>query len=303
LSFLNIPPAATNHFDGLLSTEPVSIPALDVVINSLEIKGKKLGRANIEAINQTSADGGREWLLNKFNLSSEDASFNAKGVWRAPTSNAAKITNLDFQLDIHDSGALLDRMGMPNTIRAGKGKVTGNLNWQGSPITPDFPSLNGNFNIQVEKGQFLKSEPGAARLLGVLSLQSLPRRLMLDFRDVFSDGFAFDYFRGDVGIHQGIASSGNLQMKGVNAAVLMDGKADIVQETQDIKVLVIPDINAGGASLLYSAINPVIGLSTFLAQYVFRGSLNSASTEEFHIEGSWNEPKINKIEKSSDFKQ
>ena len=77
--------------------------------------------------------------------------------------------------------------------------------------------------MDLERGQFLKAEPGLAKLLGVLSLQSLPRRLTLDFRDVFSEGFAFDFVRGDVAIAQGIAATNNLQMKGVNAAVLMVG--------------------------------------------------------------------------------
>ena len=88
-----------------------------------------------------------------------------------------------------------------------------------------------------------------AKLLGVLSLQSLPRRLALDFRDLFSEGFAFDFVRGDVAIEDGIAATNNLQMKGVNAAVLMEGRADIERETQDLKVVVVPEINAGTASL------------------------------------------------------
>lgn len=155
--------------------------------------------------------------------------------------------------------------------------------------------MGGQFRVAIERGQFLKTEPGAARLLGVLSLQSLPRRLMLDFRDVFSEGFAFDFFRGDVRIDQGIASSSNLQMKGVNVAVLMEGQANIGQETQDLKILVIPDINAGGASLVYSAINPLVGLTTFLAQYVLRRPLMESTTQQFHLDGTWSEPRVTQV--------
>jgi hypothetical protein len=87
--------------------------------------------------------------------------------------------------------------------------------------------MAGQISINIESGQFLKADPGLAKLLSVLSLQSLPRRLSLDFRDVFSEGFAFDFVRGDMLIDQGVASTNNLQMKGVNAAVLMEGRADI----------------------------------------------------------------------------
>jgi uncharacterized protein YhdP len=138
-----------------------------------------------------------------------------------------------------------------------------------------------------------------AKLLGVLSLQSLPRRLSLDFRDVFSEGFAFDFVRGDVTIQQGIAATNNLQMKGVNAAVLMEGKADIARETQDIKVVVVPEINAGTASLVATMINPAVGLGTFLAQMFLRQPLMRAATQEFQIDGTWADPRIARVSRKS----
>jgi uncharacterized protein YhdP len=156
-------------------------------------------------------------------------------------------------------------------------------------------SMDGNFNVNIEAGQFLKADPGLAKLLGVLSLQSLPRRLALDFRDVFTDGFSFDFIRGDVTIQDGIAATNNLQMKGLNAAVLMEGKADIQKETQDLKVVVVPEINAGTASLVAAAINPAIGLGTFLAQIVLRQPLIRAATQEFHIDGTWTDPRVTRM--------
>jgi uncharacterized protein YhdP len=182
-------------------------------------------------------------------------------------------------------------------IAKGKGKIEGQVSWLGSPFSPDYPSMGGGFNMNMESGQFLKADPGIAKLLGVLSLQSLPRRLALDFRDVFSDGFSFDFVRGDVTIEQGMARTNNLQMKGVNAAVLMEGQADIAKETQLLKVVVVPEINVAGASLIYSAINPVVGLTTFLANLLLRGPLVNANTQEFSIDGSWTDPHITKVER------
>ena len=188
---------------------------------------------------------------------------------------------------------------MVDVVRRGSGKAEGQVAWLGSPITLDYPSLSGNFNVNVENGQFLKTDPGIAKLLGVLSLQSLPRRLTLDFRDVFSEGFAFDFFRGDVSIAQGIARTNNLQMKGVNAAVLMEGQADIAKETQSIKVVVVPEINAGSASLAMAYINPVVGLTTFLAQLILRKPLIEAATFELLVDGSWLDPRVTKVDRNS----
>ncbi len=184
---------------------------------------------------------------------------------------------------------------MKDVVRRGRGRMEGQVAWLGSPLSLDYPSMSGNFFINVEAGQFLKADPGLAKLLGVLSLQSLPRRLALDFRDVFTEGFSFDFVRGDITIQQGIAATNNLQMKGVNAAVLMEGEADIAKETQDLKVVVIPEINAGTASLVATMINPAIGLGSFLAQMFLRQPLMRAATQEFHIDGTWANPRIARI--------
>jgi uncharacterized protein YhdP len=310
LARLSLAQSEARDVEALLEEQPVSIPALDIVVADMELRGKKLGRVEIEAVNRGAAQrdaGAREWRLSKFNVITPEAIFTATGNWaaineQAPTAaNKAQGTRsraerrrtvMNFKLDMADSGELLTRLGMKDVIRHGKGKMEGQVSWVGSPLALDFPTLGGAFNINVENGQFLKADPGIAKLLGVLSLQSLPRRLTLDFRDVFSDGFGFDFVRGDVQIEHGMAMTNNLQMKGVNAAVLMEGSADIARETQELKVVVVPEINAGTASLIATWINPAVGLGSFLAQLILRRPLIESTTQEFKISGSWADPKI-----------
>jgi uncharacterized protein YhdP len=112
---------------------------------------------------------------------------------------------------------------------------------------------------------------------------------------VFQQGFAFDSIDGDLKIAQGTATTRNLRMRGVQAVVLMEGQADLARETQNLHVFVVPDVNAGGASLAYAAINPVIGLGTFLAQVLFRKQVAEASTQEFRITGPWADPLVEKV--------
>jgi len=295
LSFLNIPPSLVPDVERMLSDEPTSIPALDVVVNDLTLRGKKLGRLEMDAVNRTVANAGREWRLNKLNLTAPDGSLSATGSWAADGPRLRR-TRLDFVMDIKDSGQLLTRLGTPNAIRNGYGKLQGKVSWQGSPITLDYPSMSGQMNLMIEKGQFLKSEPGAARLLGVLSLQALPRRLMLDFSDVFGEGFAFDFVRGDVRIEQGVATTNNFQMKGVSAGAAIEGSADIAKETQNLKVVVVPEINTSAATLYMAAINPLVGLTTYLSQLILSKPLTKAGTSVFLIDGSWSNPRVTKTE-------
>ncbi|HQQ71396.1 MAG TPA: AsmA-like C-terminal region-containing protein, partial [Alicycliphilus sp.] len=300
LSRLALPPSTETQVNALLDAQqPARLPALDIAVQDFELRGRRLGRLEIEARNRATQDGQREWRLSKLNLAAPEATLTSSGNWAligGAGSEVQRRTSMDFDLDIRDSGELLARFGMDGVLRRGKGRITGQVSWQGSPLSPDYRSMTGQMHVDVESGQFLKADPGLAKLLGVLSLQSLPRRLTLDFRDVFSEGFAFDFVRGDMHVNQGVATTNNLQMKGVNAAVLMEGRADVAHETQDLHVVVVPEINAMTASLVATAINPVIGLGSFLAQVFLRGPLIQAATQEFRIDGTWTDPRVERIQ-------
>lgn len=307
LARLSIGGASASAVETLLEEQPSSIPALDVAVDDFELRGKKLGRLEIEAVNRGGPGIVREWRLNKLVLATPEAAFNATGNWAAVDAQAEaaaapgrvavdrRRTVMTFRLDIADAGGLLGRMGMKGVVRNGRGRMEGHVAWVGSPLSFDYPTMTGAFHVNVENGQFLKADPGLAKLLGVLSLQSLPRRLALDFRDVFSQGFPFDFVRGDITIQQGVAATNNLQMKGVNAAVAMEGRADLARETQDLRVVVVPELNAGTASLVAAAINPAIGLGTFLAQLFLREPLARAATQQFQIDGTWADPRVTRV--------
>jgi len=171
------------------------------------------------------------------------------------------------------------------------------VSWQGSPLDLHYPSLNGHLDVRMGRGQFLKADPGVAKLLGVLSLQALPRRLLLDFRDVFAQGFAFDSVLGDVTIVHGMASTRNLQIKGVNALVQLDGSADIARETQKLRVQILPIVDTGTASLVAGlTVNPVVGMTAFLAQWLLQNPLSRASAQEFLVDGNWADPLVTRVE-------
>ena len=295
LATLIVPRSASSDVKDLLEAKDptTEMPALDIVAEQFQLYEKKLGRLDLTA-NYVRATSGREWRIRNLSLANPDATLSASGSWVTNGDNSS--TNLSYRLTIADAGKLLDRFGYPGVLKGGKGRMNGDLSWNGSPFAFDIPSLSGTVSLDVASGQFLKVEPGAAKLLGVLSLQALPRRLTLDFRDVFSQGFAFDNVTGDANIEHGVATTDNFKMRGVNAAVLMDGQADIDKETQDLRVVVIPNINAGAASVVYGlAVNPVIGVGTFLAQLFLRAPLAQAFTYEYAITGPWNDPNVVKI--------
>ena len=132
-----------------------------------------------------------------------------------------------------------------------------------------------------------------------MSLQSLPRRISLDFRDIFSKGFAFDTIKATAHISNGVLSTHDFKMIGPDASVLIEGETDLQTESQNLHVLVLPEINAGSASLVYAFLaNPAIGIGTFLAQWVLRHPLSKIFSYEYDVTGSWAEPQVKPHERA-----
>ncbi len=300
LSSLIIPESAAADVKELLDGgkgPAATIPALDILADRFELFNKQLGRLELQANNVQVATG-REWRINRLQLANSDGILKSTGKYA--TRDGVSSTSLAFVLEIDDAGKLLDRFGFPDTVRRGKGRMSGDLAWNGLPYSLDIPSLSGKLDLNVASGQFLKQDPGAAKLLGVLSLQMLPRILKLDFKDVFSEGLAFDGISATATITRGLARTDNLKMHGVAATVLMDGTADIANESTNLHVVVIPEFNLGTGPLVYAlAVNPVIGLGSFLTQLFLRAPIMKALTYEMQVTGPWKSPVITKLSKNA----
>lgn len=304
LARLAIPDASSKaQLESLLDNRIDALPGLDVVIEALEMTGKKLGRLELQALNQQASNQlsgtpQSEWRLQKLVLIHPEAALHATGVWSKPTPSSAterSRVNVQFQWDIQNAGDLLTHFGLAGTLQGGRGVIQGRIGWLGSPLALHYPSLTGQLKLVIHKGQFLKIDPGAGRLLAVISLQALPKLFKLDFRDVFSEGFAFDTVEGDARILDGVMETKNLQMKSSLALVSLEGNANLAKETQDLRVLVLPDVNAGGVSLLATIINPIVGAASYLAQLIFRRPLIAAATKEYRIQGTWRDPQVSTV--------
>ncbi|GGY66824.1 YhdP family protein [Pseudoduganella albidiflava] len=312
LSSLIIPESAAGDVKDMLERSATSpaIPALDIVAERFELFNRPLGSLELQAYNALITSS-REWRVSKLALVNADGALHGTGRWvsrgarqenRNDSRNDSRNderhnTALNFNLEIHDAGKLLERFGFADTVKGGKGKLSGDIAWKGLPYSLDIPTLSGKLDLNVEKGQFLKQDPGAAKLLGVLSLQALPRLLKFDFNDVFSQGLQFDGLTAGAQIDRGIVKTDNLKMHGVQATVLMAGTADIANESTNLHVVVIPELNFGTAPLVYAlAVNPVIGLGSYLAQLFLSQPMMKALTYQMQVTGPWKAPVITKLD-------
>lgn len=264
------------------------LPALDVVIDDFAIGARRFGRVEMQARNNAGI-----WQLSRVEVGYPYGKLTGSGVWQL--SSGRNRTQLDFVVDSSDVGKLLDRLGYPETVRAGTAQLAGSLGWNGAPTDLDFATLSGEMKLDARRGQFIKLDPGAAgKLLALISLQGLPRRISLDFKDVFSDGLAFDSITSKLAVKNGVMSTDRLQIDGPSARVVMHGEVDLKRETQHLAVNVQPDLSST-AAIGVGLVNPLAGVATLLAQKVLQGPLNQIFGFDYLITGTWDDPKVEKL--------
>lgn len=286
LSSLDLPEGGDETDDADDTTE--ELPAIDLVVDQFLLHGKEIGALRAEAEN---ADG--VWSV-RFDARNEDGELDGKGRWKPTKPGSPAATDIEFRLAARSLEGLLRRYGYPGMVRRGRATLEGTLSWAGPPTSIDYRTLGGKLRLGAESGQFNKLEPGVGRLLGVLSLQSLPRRITLDFRDIFSEGFAFDNIRGQMFVDRGIMRTDDLQIDGPAARILMSGGVNLANETQDLKVRVQPAL---GEMLATSVllINPTMGAAAWVMNKIFGNPLDKVFSFDYEVTGPWADPKVEKV--------
>jgi len=274
-------------------------PTIDLIAEDFRRGNKQFGRLVLDA---SPAIDQPRWDIRGLTIENPYGRLTAKGQWAGqPASGgqptpasvlSSSRTQLELALEVRDGGGLLNRLGYPGLIRATPGNVTGQIRWAGAPTDFQVATMEGTLVLDMQNGQFLKADAGLAKLISVVNLQSLPKRITLDFRDIFSEGFTYERVRGSVGFSQGQARTENLRIVGIQASVFLEGQANLLNETQDLHVLVLPEFNAGLASLGYALVNPAVGLGSFIAQYLLRDPLRQALAYEYQITGRWDDPQV-----------
>ncbi len=276
------------------SNEANPWPELDIVADKFVSKGRDLGKLELVA-----KPVGADWRIERLALANPDGRIDANGWWRV--RGERQQTQIDVKVDVEDAGGYLAHFGYGETVRNAPTTIAGDLMWAGAPNDFDYPTLTGTFNMKSGAGQFTKIDPGIGKLLGVLSLQALPRRITLDFRDVFSEGFAFDDINGDFRIDNGQMHTDNLKLAGPAAAVAIKGDLDLARETQRLTVRVQPALSSSvsaGAAVLFIA-NPLVGAAVgagaLLAQKMFNNPFDQMFSYDYLVTGPWVDPVVERL--------
>ena len=275
--------------------KPMDIPSINASINSFKYDDHDLGKMELLAISNDNS-----LILDRIHFEKPDLNIYATGIW---IENPSGTDTSDFNINLRASefNSMLETFGYNmNVITNGETSIIIDADWDGSPTDFALDKLNGNLNMQISKGQLLGVSSTAGRLFGLLSIQTLPRRLSLDFADLFSKGLAFDIIEGNFKIENGNAYTNDLILKGPSANVSITGRTGLSEHDYDQRATVTPQIadSLSVASALFGPVGIGLGAALYLAGSMFdtlRDNINSILVYQYTITGSWNDPVIEKF--------
>ncbi|ACV26058.1 YhdP family protein [Kangiella koreensis] len=209
------------------------------------------------------------------------------------------VSNVKINFSSPNAGRLLQRWGYGDGIRDTSTNGSLDLSWSGGWHKFELNQSNGTFNVSTGQGVVRELSDRQARVFSLLSLQSLRRRLSLDFSDLFEDGFFYDSINGRFTIKKGIVYSENVSINGATAEVTITGYTDLVNNKVDQNVLVIPKLGSSLPVLAGWAIEPTTGLIMLLINKIFEPVLDVVVSIEYKIKGDLDNPEVIELDKKS----
>lgn len=277
---------------GLNEIDPRTLRPYEIRVKNFGIGDMRFG--TLEAIASKAPMG-----LNLDVIRTTHPSFSGEGVGSWLVTDDGQMTGLKLELRSSDILETFKSLGLGEMISGERASAEVDVYWRGGPDRNFRSSLSGQVHLQLDDGTVAEIDPGAGRALGLLSVAMLPRRLTLDFRDVFDEGLAFDRISGDFNLVDGNAYTTNLVMKGPSVGIAVSGRTGLVDRTYD-QVAVV-HANIGSTLPLAGALagGPTLGAALLIFSEVFKTPLQGMTRARYKVSGSWDNPDVERLELSS----
>ncbi len=267
---------------------PSDWPQAQILVADLRWGARRFGAVTLSADQE-----GDSWQVNRLTVRPmKGLTIDATGRWAGSRGSPAVSTS-SWQLTVTSSdwGGGLNALWGISELEGGHGTVEANLVWQGNPLDFSWEEVAGTGRVVLDKGVFTTVDPGAGRLLSVLSLPMVLRRLQFDFRDLAANGLAFDRIEGSFALGGGFLTTADLTIDAPVALTQLAGSVDLIRETQQLEVRVVPRLGNTAATAL-TFVNPVAGLLAYLVQQVVGDPLGRILIQHYRVSGSWAEPQV-----------
>jgi uncharacterized protein (TIGR02099 family) len=272
---------------------PDGLPDLDLAIGALSWGARNLG--NIKVVGKRSRNG---MEFETLDMASEAIVLKGRGSWLDRESRQS--TSFNATIEGGELSELVKLLGNPDSVQGGTLGGAMRLNWPGSPAEFGFAGMEGDVDLRIAEGRLTSvSEGGAVKLLNLFSLNSLQRRLSLDFSDVFKEGFSFNSMQGKFVVMEGDVFTDNFEIEGASAHIKITGRTGLIARDYDQLVTVTPRVSSTLPIAGAIAGGPAVGAAVFLADKLIGDKVNRITRVKYHVTGSWDDPQYEKFIKKN----
>ena len=266
-------------------------PPINFQCRICQINDLELGSINLEI--SRSATG---LSFDRLTLYDENSLLNAIGSWNVENGVGKHQWNASLTTD--DFGDLLSQLDVSGAIRDSKTSADANLTWEGLPHEFDLASLNGTLNTHMRSGHIADISDKGTRLFSLLSLDSIVRKLTLDFRDVFAKGFFYNSIKGQMTVENGVATTQDTVVDGLAGEIELKGSTNLISHEVDYNMAFRPKVTSSIPVIVAWMVNPAAGLAALALDQAIQSAQVIAKVE-FLLTGTIEDPIVNEVGRSS----
>jgi uncharacterized protein (TIGR02099 family) len=286
---------ATTAKDNSQRVDPRSVPSLRLDVDDVSYKDMKFGHVSVELVPSKSG-----LVIKQLRIDEPTLQLDASGEWTQ--SGKRYNSHLHGSMNAPHIGDVLTQWGFNSSNLVGStGDVKFDLSWPDAPYQPSIASLSGTLSLKLGEGRIVhlsestNSKMGLGRMLNVLSLSTIPRRLSLNFTDLFEQGYSFDSMKGDFSFKNANAYIDSMRFEGPVAGVNLKGRIGIAAKDFDLQMGVTPHVTGSLPIVAAIAGGPVVGVATWVVDRVVAHEVAKSSTYEYSVTGSWDHPVWKKL--------
>lgn len=279
--------AALTPMNWLADLPPMTLQCVDC----------RIGDYNLGKVFAKTHSDGSQWYLDQ--LVAERAEHRWQGAGRWQKDAQIGKTFLAATLESPSFGQLLQDYDISSSMTGSRASIElGQISWQGSPFQFNRQTLVGNVKWHLSEGTLVEVSDGGARVFSFLSLDSLLRKLRLDFRDVFAKGFFYSSMSGSMKLKNGVAQTNDTQVDGAAGLIEMRGRTDLKARKIKYQMDFSPNVTSSLPVIVAWMVNPVTGVAAYALDEMFQ-SAEVISKIQFDVTGDLDNPQVTEVKRDS----
>jgi len=273
--------------------DPRQLPSFVLNSEQLFFNGKDMGKLAVRV-----SAGINGLVIDSISLMSELFTIKGTGSWSFEQN--WHRSRFEFDLATADLGKVLRYFGFEDNMEEGESSAHIKAEWSGTPAEFELSRLDGDIQMTIRDGRLKDLDAGGGRVFGLLSISRLPRRLLLDFSDLFGDGFKFDKITGSFSIADGDAYTNDLSLTSSAADIEISGRIGLASQDYDQVAIVSPKMSSSLPLIGGLAGGPGLALGLWVADRLIGKQISSLGNVTYNITGSWDEPVVTNVDDSDE---